>query len=70
MDAYSFFICLFIKERKVFNEILNRNFTVDNFCHFVDQKGFKYRFNELQSTKNDNNKNNYFIRNDSLFFNK
>lgn len=60
MDAYSFFICLFIKERKFFNKILNRVFTVNNFFQFVDQKEFKYVFDSTQNTKVEYN-NNYLL---------
>ena len=51
MDAYSFFICLFIKERGAFNKILHGNFSVDNFIKFIDEKNFKYIFDETLNTK-------------------
>ena len=38
MDCYSFFICLYLKDRKTFKKILNENFTVDDFFQFVDKK--------------------------------
>ena len=37
-DCYSFFICLFLKEKKVFNQILNGNFTVEKFVSFVKNR--------------------------------
>ena len=40
MDAYSFFICLLLKEKEYFNKILKNHCTVDNFLHFIDKKGF------------------------------
>ena len=60
MDAYSFFICLFIKEREVFNKILNGKFTVNEFFDFIDQKGFKYVFDSTKNTKIEFN-NNYLL---------
>ena len=55
MDCYSFFICLYLKDRKTFKKILNGNFTVDDFFQFVDEKNINYRFNERPSIEFDNN---------------
>ena len=60
MDCYSFFICLFMKEKKVFNKILNGNFTIGHFFQFVDQKEFKYVFDTTQNTRIEY-KNNYLL---------
>ena len=48
MDIYSFFICLFIKEKKEFNKILVGNYTVDDFFKFLDQKQISYNFDSKQ----------------------
>ena len=42
-DAYSFFICIFMKEKEVFQKILAGKFTVENFVQFVDKSGVDYR---------------------------
>ena len=55
MDCYSFFICLYLKDRKTFKKILNGNFTVDDFFQFVDEKNINYRFNERPSIEFHNN---------------
>ena len=60
IDCYSFFICLFLKENKIFQKILNNNFTIDDFFKFVGNKEIKYMFKE-----NDNltieYKNNFLL---------
>lgn len=50
MNCYSFFICLFLKEKEEFNKILVEGYKVDDFFKFVDQKGFEYDF-EQESEK-------------------
>ena len=55
MDCYSFFICLYLKDRKTFKKILNENFTVDDFFQFVDKKNIKYIFNDKSIIKFVNN---------------
>ena len=47
-DAYSFFICLFIKEKTVFKRILSEDFTFDDFIQFIDKKGFNFQLNRAQ----------------------
>ena len=42
-NCYSFFICLFLKEKEVFNEILKGAFTVEQFIQFISKKGFDYK---------------------------
>ncbi len=37
LDCYSFFICLFIKQKEVFNKIPSGNFTVFQFVDFLNQ---------------------------------
>ena len=49
--CYPFFICLFIKEREIFNKILNGDFTVDKFFSFIDKKGLKYNFDGSKNTR-------------------
>ncbi|MDE0092406.1 MAG: P-loop NTPase fold protein [Oligoflexia bacterium] len=51
MDCYSFFICLFLKDREEFKKILARDYTVDNFKEFVSQKGFEYENHQYESDK-------------------
>ena len=43
-DAYSFFICLYMKEKQVFQKILDGQFTIDDFVQFIDKKDFKYKW--------------------------
>ncbi len=45
-DAYSFFICLYMKEKEVFQKILDGQFTVDDFIQFIDKKGFDYKLDK------------------------
>ena len=45
-DCYSFFICLFLKEREIFNQILGGFFTVDKFISFVKNRKFPFKLNE------------------------
>ena len=66
MDCYSFFICLFLKEKAVFNEALNGSFTVKNFCEFVKEKRiplFRGEPNNLTSevTKTVEYKNDFLL---------
>ena len=42
-DAYSFFIGLFMKEKLVFQKILDGKFTLYDFFQFVDKSGVDYR---------------------------
>ena len=45
-DCYSFFICLFLKEKKVFQQILNGSFTVYKFIQFMNQIKFDFKIDE------------------------
>ena len=38
MDAYSFFICLFLKEKEIFQKILDSQYTLDDFLKFASKK--------------------------------
>ena len=49
--CYPFFICLFIKEREIFNKILDGDFTVDKFFSFIDKKGIKYLLDRSAGTR-------------------
>ena len=46
MDWYSFFITLFIKNKEVFHQILNGDFTVRKFISFVKGKNIQFEVND------------------------
>ena len=64
-DAYSFFICLYMKEKEVFQKILDGQFTVDDFIQFIDKKGFDYKLDKNKeihiSDDNITYSNNYLL---------
>ena len=62
MDCYSFFITLFIKNKEIFNQILNGNFTVNDFINFLDKNNF---VSKILEDSNDS----YNIRANDLNFN-
>ena len=43
MDAYSFFICLFLKEKECFQKVLNGNFTVKHFFEFLNNNFYSFQ---------------------------
>ncbi len=46
LDCYPFFICLYIKNKQIFKQILDENFYVDAFLQFIDEKGFKQTYQQ------------------------
>ncbi len=42
-DAYSFLICLYMKEKEIFQKILNGQFALDDFIQFINTKELKYK---------------------------
>ncbi len=46
MDCCSFFICLFLKEKKIFQKILDGNFTIHKFIQFIDKNAFDFKLDE------------------------
>ena len=42
-DCYSFFICLLLKDKEVFNKILNGEFTVKTFIQFMKNSKFDFK---------------------------
>ncbi len=62
MDAYSFFICLFMKEKSVFQKILNGECTVDDFIKFVNNKsGFNFTLEKEGAHHDERHSNNYLL---------
>ncbi len=45
-DAYSFFICLFLKDKNTFKKIINEEFTVPDFIEFIKDKKFDFILDE------------------------
>ena len=43
VNRYSFFICLFMKEREEFDKILSEIYTSDQFDQFLSKQGFDYK---------------------------
>ena len=61
-DAYSFFIGLFMKEKEVFQKILDGKFTVANFVDFINKRDIDY--NPTADSSDENNviySNNFFL---------
>ncbi len=65
-DAYSFFICLYMKEKKIFRKILNGQFTVDNFIQFIDNKNFDYKLNQAKEDRPSISDNSIIYNNNIL----
>ena len=38
LDCYPFFICLYIKNKQTFKQMLDENFSINDFLHFLDNK--------------------------------
>ena len=68
MDSYSFFICLFLKERTAFNKILKGDFTVTEFCNFIKNKNFEYVLDEKGNESDITVANNIFLSNIACSF--
>ena len=63
-DAYSFFIGLFMKEKEVFQKILDGKFTVTNFIDFINKRDIGYKLNSKADSSYEKNiidKNNGFL---------
>ena len=54
-DAYSLFIGLFIKEKEVFQKILDGKFTVANFVDFINKRAIDYKLNPKADSSDENN---------------
>lgn len=54
MDCHSFFICMFLKDKEVFHQILNGDFTVNKFISFVKNKNIQFELNDSGIIKSDN----------------
>lgn len=46
MDCYSFFICMFLKDKEIFHQMLNGDFTVRKFISFVKDKNIRFEFSD------------------------
>ena len=53
MNCYSFFICLYLKEKEEFKKILSESeaYTFENFKEFVSKKGFNYNYEDESREK-------------------
>ena len=58
LDCYPFFICLYIKNKKIFTQILDEKFSIDTFLRFVDKKGFKQTYQQESDTEKRQEKHN------------
>ena len=65
-DCYSFFICLFLKEKKFFQKILNNFVTVRDFLNFVKNEKKIDFYTEYDEKSSNMPNDNIFRRNNNF----
>ena len=70
LNCYPFFICLYMKNKKIFKQILDENFFIDAFLRFIDEKGFKQKYQHESNTEKRQEKHdiNYLLAQVSCSF--